>query len=1007
MKYKAFISYRHLEPDRTVAVAVHRLLEKYTIPSRLRRNGERRLGRIFRDEDELPLSASLSESIQTALQESEYLIVICTPQFRESLWCMREVDTFIDLHGRDHVLCVLVTGKPEESFPPQLLKDENGQPCEPMAANLSSDRPSEIRTKLKREYLRLAAAMIGCDFDDLVQRAQRRKIRLLSMAAGVIVVTALGFASVLLVKNAQVTQALRLAQQNESEAVAGYAANLLRGGDRIGAMRQSADVLPGSKDPERPYVAASEEVLADALYVYHDERLFTQRALVDTVLLIDDIAVAKDGSMAFTASNPCVVKGFSPMGEKKWERTIMESKLLNPTTRIQCLNPDVLIASTAFVVCRIEQSTGNILWSEDGYSLLACSDGELLLKASGDKAEEVKPYRRLKPDGQVLMDFDPDPEGKYSFSKWAVDVHGQIVALGSPADGEDRLLLFIFEKETGGIRHVIDLNTSANGYGEDLTTNDLSVFLTEEMVLVFSNTIDWDSFDFLADTFTTLNEISAWRLDEGTQVWAWQTDNLPGTCEIWTDEEQQLIAVYSTGCDVISVLNMRDGRLVSEIGLSGTLCAASPYVSSAGNRCLRALLIDGTMLQINPADAFSWPFGGADLQINSADMSAQEEKIAAACTLVNDRQKLLLISRVSNPESRVLVQDFNTTAVAVSPQGNIVVVSQNAKDRNAADLHFLKADGTESENWFTVPGVSFTSLIGFSEDGKQVVFGTLGTYYPSEVLVGVEDGAVTRMDQNENVVRHVLSCPGDNIWNAEINMSTQTVRAIRNTEQLWEASLPERMSLPLTAGIGGCGWLAVYQPGTETGKVLLCDLESGLWNAVPDCVPQTEPAIACGNHLKVLAIADSKGLFLFNEQMKQMQCYPLPIERSAIEGISFSKDDQLLCLRLTGNRFCLLRTADGLCSEIMPVDSMFTEIWAEKTLLGDYAVSFRRFGQDTGYLIRADNLKIRARIPGLLAVVPGTRMILRNGEMPYISQLFLSPLYTLEELLEMKETRFR
>ena len=64
----------------------------------------------------------------------------------------------------------------------------------------------------------------------------------------------------------------------------------------------------------------------------------------------------------------------------------------------------------AFVVCRIEQSTGNILWSEDGYSLLACSDGELLLKASGDKAEEVKPYRRLKPDGQVLMDFDPDPE---------------------------------------------------------------------------------------------------------------------------------------------------------------------------------------------------------------------------------------------------------------------------------------------------------------------------------------------------------------------------------------------------------------------------------------------------------------------------------------------------------------------------------------------------------------------------------------------------------------------
>ena len=84
MKYRAFISYRHLEPDRTVAVSVHRLLEKYTVPSRLRRNGEKHLGRIFRDEDELPLSVSLSDSILAALEESEFLIVI-----RQSLFPVR------------------------------------------------------------------------------------------------------------------------------------------------------------------------------------------------------------------------------------------------------------------------------------------------------------------------------------------------------------------------------------------------------------------------------------------------------------------------------------------------------------------------------------------------------------------------------------------------------------------------------------------------------------------------------------------------------------------------------------------------------------------------------------------------------------------------------------------------------------------------------------------------------------------------------------------------------
>ena len=356
MKYRAFISYRHLEPDRTVAITVHRLLEKYTVPSRLRRNGEKHLGRIFRDEDELPLSASLSDSIRIALEESEFLIVICTPQFRESLWCMQEVDTFIRLHGRNRVLCVLVSGSPEESFPPQLLTDETGRSVEPLAANLSSCRPGEMRSRLKREYLRLAAAIIGCDFDDLVQRAQRRKVRLAFSAAGVIAATAICFVSVLLVKNTQIKQTLLQSQRNESEAVAGVAANLLQSGDRISAIRQTVNALPGGSDPDRPYVPSCEEVLADALYVYHDEKLFTQRALVDTVSQIVDIAVARDGSLAFTVCEPCTVKAFSPSGEQLWETSVLESKW-REYPEITCLDPDVLLVKAAGNVCRLDQNS--------------------------------------------------------------------------------------------------------------------------------------------------------------------------------------------------------------------------------------------------------------------------------------------------------------------------------------------------------------------------------------------------------------------------------------------------------------------------------------------------------------------------------------------------------------------------------------------------------------------------------------------------------------------------
>ena len=49
----------------------------------------------------------------------------------------------------------------------------------------------------------------------------------------------------------------------------------------------------------------------------------------------------------------------------------------------------------------------------------------------------------------------------------------------------------------------------------------------------------------------------------------------------------------------------------------------------------------------------------------------------------------------------------------------------------------------------------------------------------------------------------------------------------------------------------------------------------------------------------------------------------------------------------------------------------------------------------------------RARIPGLLAVLPGTDLVLRNGEMSQVERLFISPVYSLEELLEMADTRFR
>ena len=118
MKYDAFISYRHLERDMFVAKGVHKALETAKIPKRIQKEtGRKKINRVFRDQEELPIGSDLGNNIDLALRESEFLIVICSPKTKESYWVMKEIDTFISLHGRENVLAVLVEGEPEDSFP--------------------------------------------------------------------------------------------------------------------------------------------------------------------------------------------------------------------------------------------------------------------------------------------------------------------------------------------------------------------------------------------------------------------------------------------------------------------------------------------------------------------------------------------------------------------------------------------------------------------------------------------------------------------------------------------------------------------------------------------------------------------------------------------------------------------------------------------------------------------------------------------------------------------------
>lgn len=179
-RYAAFISYRHLPEDRRWASWLIDQLERFRTPGSLVRQGFRRqLGRVFRDEDEIPASSNLSIEIEEALSRSDALIVVASSATPESKWIDREVRFFKDRGLSDRIFVLLIEGDPEDAFPSLLL--EGGQ--EPIAADVRP-RPDASPAKLRAMARhRLIAALLGCTYDDLRRRDSQRRRRTFLLAA--------------------------------------------------------------------------------------------------------------------------------------------------------------------------------------------------------------------------------------------------------------------------------------------------------------------------------------------------------------------------------------------------------------------------------------------------------------------------------------------------------------------------------------------------------------------------------------------------------------------------------------------------------------------------------------------------------------------------------------------------------------------------------------------------------------------------------------------------------
>lgn len=279
--YNAFISYKHAPLDIKIAEHVQRQLEHFHVPHNLKgKIRHEKITRIFRDKDELPITSDLTETLTNALEKSEYLIVICSTNTKESMWVKREIQTFLKTHTKDKIFTVLCDGEPQDVIPEELttgekeIIDSNGfshminVPVEPLSCDYRLPRARADREELPR----LAAGLLGCSYDELQRRRRQYRLRRAGMIVAAAFAGVLAFGGYMLYSRMQINKAYMESLRTRSVYLANESRQLLDNGKRTDAIQLALAALPADKKDKTPVTAPAIRAISDATGAYASNR---------------------------------------------------------------------------------------------------------------------------------------------------------------------------------------------------------------------------------------------------------------------------------------------------------------------------------------------------------------------------------------------------------------------------------------------------------------------------------------------------------------------------------------------------------------------------------------------------------------------------------------------------------------------------------------------------------------------------------------------------------------
>ena len=519
--FNAFISYKHTPEDNVVAEAVHKGLERFHIPSKIqKKTGMKKISRIFRDKDELPITSDLSDTIASALTDSDYLIVICSTNTKKSAWVPREIEYFLKNHTRRQIFTVLVNGEPYDVIPEILLyeektvKDENGDeqtvkiPMEP----LSCDYRMPLSKAKKTELPRLAAGIIGCSYDELMNRHRQYRMKQLIAVFSIAFAVMLGFSGYMLYSRNEIHKTYLESLKNQSQYLANESSGLLEKEQRIEALQLALEALPKNETDDRPVTAEAVKALTDATLAYEGNIGNNIHAVWNYQMpnTVTDFQISPEGKTIAAYDNGNVVAFWDT---DTHERTLYRDNLQHKISGLRFLTENRLVVWTQNNMMCFD-AKGNEIWEykpsdsllEDSQNFMINNDSILILNSDNC-------YLKLEKTTGNLLDTFPIPakEGYEDLSivESKISPDGMQIAIRGLA-GWNSYAYGVYDLKT----KKIELSPIS-----EETVKDISWVGTDNLLVASSNvdmpvSMSFESLDIISSDLSTIKCVQPSDLSE-------------------------------------------------------------------------------------------------------------------------------------------------------------------------------------------------------------------------------------------------------------------------------------------------------------------------------------------------------------------------------------------------------------------------------------------------------------------------------------------------------------